>query len=227
MMNKRKWIYGIVLFLFSIQSAFAFVKGTDRFELGVGGDVPLYTGVQGRYNWSTQYYTKVGAGFAMELFMDAHQKMWNEIGSSRDTRLLTSALVNSVVFDLRLGWSMSVYEGPYLEVGYNLMLWGKGEVEGAELNSAISPKNELSDGALYQANILNHGPTFHIGYRFILIDKLTLNMDLGIYKPLFSKTDLNYGSDISVSAGESDKVNKLVLDKLWFLSLGLWLGVSF
>ena len=227
MMNKRKWICGTVFFLFSIQSAFAFVKGADRFELSVGGDVPVYTGIQGRYNWSTQYYTKMGAGFAMELFMEMHQKMWNNIGSSGNTRLLTSALVNSVVFDLRLGWSMSIYEGPYLELGYNLMLWGKGEVEGGELNSAISPKNKLSDRTRYQANITNHGPTFHIGYRFILIDKLTLNMDLGVYKPLFSKTELNYGSDIQVSAGESDEINKLVFDKLWFLSLGLWLGVSF
>lgn len=226
-MNKRRWILGTAFLLFSIQSAFAFVRGADRFELSAGGDIPFYTGIQGRYNWSTQYYTKVGAGFAMELFMDTHQRMWNEIGISRHTRLLTSALVNSVVFDLRFGWSMSVYEGPYVELGYNFMLWGKGEVQGGELNSAISPKNTLSHSTLYQVNIQNHGPTVHIGYRFILIDKLTLNMDLGVYKPLFSRTELNYGDDISVSAGESEKVNELVVRKLWFLSLGLWLGVSF
>lgn len=225
MMNKQK--YFLIFLLFSVPSTFAFVRGADRYELSVGGDIPFYTGIQARYNWSTQYYTKLGAGFAMELFMENHQKLLNEFGSSRNTRLLTSALVNSVIFDLRLGWSMSIYEGPYLELGYDLMLWGKGKVEGREINSIIRPKNNLSDNSFYQVNILNHGPTFHIGYRFILIDKLTLNMDLGVYKPLFSRTELSYGSGVSVSVGESDKVNELVVRELWFLSLGLWLGLSF
>ena len=224
-MNKQKWV--LIFFLFSIQSTFAFVRGADRYEISIGGDVPFYTGLQVRYNWSTQYYTKVGAGFALELFMETHQRFLNEFGFSKHTRLLTSALINSVNFDLRLGWSMSIYEGPYIELGYNLMLWGKGEVQGEELNSAIRPKNNLSDSSKYQIDILNHGPSFHIGYRFILIDKLTLNMDFGVYKPLFSKTELHYGSGTSVSAGESERVNELLIRELWFLSLGLWLGLSF
>ena len=222
-MSKQKLIF--VSFLFSMHSAFAFVPGADRYEIGIGGDIPFYTGFQGRYNWSTQYYTKVGAGFALELFMGLHQDMLSEVGLSKHSRLLTKALVNSVVFDARLGWAMSIYEGPYIEFGYNLMIWGKGEVMGSDLRGASQVSN-LSDTAIYKVDILNHGPTFHIGYRFILIDKLTFNMDVGVYKPLFSKIELNYG-DTLVPAGESEKINDLLVREIWFLFGGLWLGLSF
>ena len=222
-MNKQKLF--LISLLFSVKSAFAFVPGADRYEIGIGGDVPFSTGLQLRYNWSTQYYTKLGTGFALEAFMDLHQDMLNEFGLSKHSRLLTSALTNSVVFDVRLGWSMSIYEGPYLELGYNLMIWGKGEVKGSDLRGT-SQVSDLSDTAIYKVDILNHGPTFHIGYRFILIDKLTLNMDLGIYKPLFSKIELNYG-DTSVPSGESGRINDRLVREIWFLSGGLWLNLSF
>ena len=221
--NKQKFIF--IFFLFSMHSVFAFVPGADRYEISIGGDVPFYTGLQGRYNWSTQYYTKVGVGFALELFMDLHQDMLSGLGLSRHSHLLTTALINSVVFDARLGWAMSIYEGPYLELGYSLMIWGKGEVLGSDLRGTSQVSN-LSDTAIYKVDILNHGPTFHIGYRFILIDKLTLNMDLGVYKPLFSSTELNYG-DTLVPAGESEKINTLLVREIWFLSGGLWFGLSF
>ena len=221
--NKQKII--LIFFLFSIHSAFAFVPGADRYEISIGGDVPFYTGLQGRYNWSTQYYTKVGAGFALELFMDLHQDMLSTLNLSKNSRTLVSALVNSVIFDARLGWAMSIYEGPYLELGYSLMIWGKGEVMGANLKSTSKVDN-LSDTSIYKVNILNHGPTFHIGYRFILIDKLTLNIDVGVYKPLFSHAKLNYG-DILVPSGETEKINTLLVREIWFLSGGLWFGLSF
>ncbi len=223
-MNKQKLIF--ISLLFSMHSAFAFVSSKDRFEFSIGGDFPVYMGAQLRYNWSTQYYTKLGAGFAIELFMNAHQKILDELGFSNDTRLLTAALVNAVMFDLRIGWAKSIYEGPYAELGYNLMLWGTGKVTGSQINSAIGQVSGLSNESTYQVDVLNHGPTFHIGYRFILIDRLTLNMDLGVYKPLFSNTELNYG-DTAVPAGESKKVNDILVRKLWFLSLGLWVSLSF
>ena len=222
---KIKKIVLILLFSFTC-STFALIPGKDRYELSLGGDVPFYTGMHLRYNWSTQYYTKLGAGFALELFMENYHKALKEVGMIQHDRLLVSSFANSVVFDLRLGWSMSIYEGPYVELGYGAMLWGKGEVLGRDLNNSIRSQRDLSDDTAYRVEIVNHGPNFHIGYRFVLIDKLTLNMDFGVYKPLFSKTNLNYG-DVGVSAGDSQKVDKIVMRQLWFLSLGVWLGLSF
>ena len=139
---------------------------------------------------------------------------------------LLSALANSVVFDARMGWAMSIYEGPYVELGYSFMLWGRGEVTGREINNTINSNSDLSDDSNYQVNIRNHGPALHIGYRFILIDKLTLNMDFGVYKPLFSTTALNYG-DVSVPSGDSEAINDLLIRQIWFLSLGVWFGLVF
>ncbi len=226
------WIAMVLISGFlPLYSAFGFVSGSDRYELSIGGDFPFYApGMHLRYNWSTQYYTKLGAGFALDFLMKTNQSLLNELGVSRHTSLLTSALVNSVVFDFRLGWSVSMYEGPYIELGYGLMLWGKGEVKGKEINSVtgvINPAEKLSDDITHQVNIINHGPSLHIGYRFILIDKLTFNMDVGVYKPLFSRTELDYGNQTSTPAGASEKINDLVINDLWFLSLGVWFGLSF
>ena len=222
--NKIKYFF--LLFLFCVPGAFAFVSGADRYELSLGADAPFFTGMQARYNFNTQYYAKAGAGFAMELFMNAHQDLLSQTGLSKNSSMLVTALTNSVVFDVRLGWAVNIYEGPYLELGYGLMLWGKGEVKGAMINSALNKSNPLPAGSTYEVDVLNHGPSFHIGYRFILIDKLSFNMDLGVYKPLFAQTKLNYGNE-SVPSGDSEKVNDLVFKEIWFLSVGLWFGLSF
>ena len=213
----------VIIFLFfsSVPTAFAYMGGTDRYELSLGADVPFYIGAQARYNLNTQYYAKVGAGFALELFMNTHQRVLNELGVFKKNAVFSSALVNSVVFDGRLGWAQSIYEGPYLELGYSLLIWGKGTAKGKDINQSVG-NSSLSDDNDYTVNIINHGPVGHIGYRFMLMDKLTLNMDVGAYKPLFSNTKHNSGG-----SGDVTKLNNLSLRELWFFSLGIWFSVSF
>ena len=157
--------------------------------------------------------------------MNTHQHISNSLGFNPNTALLSKALSNSVVFDLRMGWAMSIYEGPYLELGYNLMIWGKGKVTGQDIKNYLGSVDKLQD--INEVNILNHGPALNIGYRFFLMDKLSLSMDLGVYKPFFSHVTLNYGSAVPVPAGSVDKVKKINLQDLWFLKAGLWIGVSF
>ncbi len=224
-MNKQKLI--VVLFLFFLHSfGFAFVSGQDRFEFSIGADIPVYTGGHLRYNWSTNWYSKLGAGFAIELMMNTHQQILNKLGFPKQTQLLSSALVNSVMFDVRIGWAKSIYEGPYMEAGYQLMIWGTGKVKGSQINSFIGETKGLVSDSVYQVDVLNHGPALHLGYRFILVDKLTLNTDLGVYKPLFSDTKLNY-QKVTVPKGAVKKVNDILVEKLWFLSLGVWFSLSF
>ena len=202
------------------------MSGQDRFEFSIGADIPVHTGGQLRYNWSTNWYSKLGAGFAIEPLMNIHQQMLSGLNFSEHTRLLSSALVNSVMFDAHIGWAKSIYEGPYVEVGYQLMVWGTGKVKGGQIRQFIGHTEGLSDDTDYQVDILHHGPALHLGYRFILADKLTLNMDLGVFKPLFSNTKLNYG-EVTVPAGEMKKVNDIIVEKMWFLSLGIWFSFSF
>lgn len=222
---KKLFILILIGFLF-VPYSYAFTRGADRYEIKLGSNIPFSAGVHLRYNWDTQYYTRLGAGFAVKWFMDTQQKMLNQMGfPTAKTMLLTSALTNSVVFSGRMGWAMSIYEGPYLELGYNLMLWGTGEATGDMIKNAINSSANVSNQNT--VDILNHGPAVYAGYRFILIDKLTLNMELGAYKPLFAKTDINYGSGVAVPAGDSEKVNDLIFNHLWFLSAGLWFGLSF
>ncbi len=225
-MNKKTWVLISFLCFLFLPQARAFVPGVDRYELSVGGDFPLYTGLQARYNWSTRYYTKAGAGFAIQWFMDTHQQLSNGLGFDSRTTLLSYALINSVVFDLRMGWAMSIYEGPYIELGYKLMIWGKGEVKGHEIATHLGQVANMQGPSQNYVNILNHGPAMHIGYRMFLMDKLTLSLELGAYKPLFSRTTLNY-QGVAVPTGQSDKVKDLILQHLWFLTAGLWVGVTF
>ena len=191
-MFKKNRLF-IFLCLFFAHSSFAYVKGSGRYELGFGAEIPFYIGMQARYNWSTQVYTRVGGGFAMELLMNARQQFLESAGFEQ-RKSLTDSLSNSFVVDARLGWTRSVYSGSYLELGYTLMLWGRRD---------------------YRI----HGPAFHIGYRFILIDKLTFNLDLGLYKPLF-KWAHGFGKNEN-RIGDSD------VNSLWFISMGTWLGFGF
>ena len=217
-----KFFLSVIFLFFSfLPATFAYSKGSDHYELSLGADVPFYIGAQARYNWSTKYYAKVGAGFALEVFMNTHQRILNELGVFKRNAVFSSALVNSVVFDGRLGWAKSIYEGPYLELGYSLLIWGKGMAKGRDINTALG-NSSLSSDTDYTVSVLNHGPVAHLGYRFMLMDKLTFNIDVGAYKPLFSKTEHPSGG-----SGDTQKLNQLSTRELWFFSLGLWFNVSF
>ena len=226
-MNKKTWVLFSFLCFSFLPPAKAFVPGVDRYELSVGTDFPLYMlGLQARYNWSTRYYTKAGAGFAIEWSMNTHQQLSNKLGFDRRTALLSKALINSWIFDLRMGWAMSIYEGPYIELGYKLMIWGKGEVTGRDIGTHLGQVANMQDQSINYVNILNHGPALHIGYRLFLMDKATLSLELGAYKPLFSRTTLNYPG-IAQPTGGSNQIKDLILRQLWFLTAGLWVGVTF
>ncbi len=222
------------------------VNYREPFELNVGSELPLYTGVQFRYNITEQYYSKLSAGFAMQFFMQSYQKILENFGYTKNTTAVMEALFNSFVSDIRIGWAFNVNKGFFVELGYNLMVWGKGKINQGFIDSVleINSDNVLSSDAIY-AHVLHHGPVLSIGYKIILIDKLSLSLAVSGYKPLFSHTKLEYVIDSSpVVEDDSDTVSdqlenqrlsdlhnkaidNIIIKKLFFVSLGVWFGLSF
>jgi len=198
----------------------------DRYELNIGADFPLFTGIQAKYNWNTHYYTKLSAGFALELFMNTNNYLLNELDISENRDFFTSVLTNSIVCDTRIGWSVNTYEGPYVELGYLIMFLGKGEVTGGLINQSIREINKLPNSSIFHINNINHGPSAHLGYKVSISNQISLNVDFGIYKPIFSHTRLDYG-EFNSNKAELEKVNSLLTRELWFISLGAWLGIRF
>ncbi len=220
--------YFLIFLIFVPFSSMAFVSGNDRFELSFGTEFPVQIALQGRYHFSSQIYTELGAGFAMDFFIDTYRRVGPQLGmEASELHLVTRALTNSVIFDGSFGWGINMYQGPYLEAGYRLMVPSDGRVERDIILSADIGRQTLPEDETYTINIFNHGPTFHIGYRFILIDKLSLNLELGVYKPLFSVVRIDYGESVTATKNESEKISDILFYQTWFLSVGLWLNLSF
>ena len=223
------FIFLLIAGLFSTSSAGA-LKHSDRFEINAGGDLPFYAGALVRYNMSTQFYTKLSAGFAMEFFVKAHQKVLEGLGFEREIALMTRALANSFVAEARVGLSSHIYSGAYAEAGYSLMLFGKGQLDKTAVSNFF--RVHLEEAENIYAHVTHHGPSLHIGYKMNLVENLSLSVDIGAYKPLFSITKLESipqtDSTMKMLGKMSEQaVNDFVVKKLFFLSLGLWLGLGF
>ena len=218
----------------------------ERFELNIGSELPFYMGVQFRYNITSQYYSKISAGFAMQFLMQSYQKVLEEFNYEEHTVSALEALFNSFVSDVRIGWTTNVNKGFFAELGYHVMLWGKGKVSQQFINQILKTDSDdiLSADSIY-AHTFHHGPVFSMGYKIILIDKLSLSLAVSGYKPIFSHAKLEYSaSSPPIVNNTSDRVsnqlenqslgdlhnktiNNIIVKKLFFISLGVWFGLKF
>lgn len=232
--------------IWSYSNIVSAIDHKERFELNLGSELPFYMGVQFRYNITAQYYSKLSSGFAMQFLMRSYQKVLEGFGYERNTALALEALFNSFVSDVRIGWATNVNEGFFIELGYHLMLWGKGEVSQEFIDSILNVDsgNILSADNIY-AHTLHHGPILSIGYKMTLIDKLSLSLAVSGYKPIFSHARVEYSANSTpVVNGTSDTVstqlenqslgdlhneviNNMIVKKLFFVSLGVWFGLKF
>ena len=236
----------IFLLLTGARFSSAFVTDeTDRFELNFGVELPFYVGVQTRYNINTEYYAKISAGFAMQIFMRSQQQILESVLGFNETRAgVIQALSNSFIVDMRAGWTANLYEeGPYLELGYGLMAWGSGQMDAGRMYEIFQfPPADLEAENIH-THIFHHGPLLAFGYAFVLTNKLSLSLGMSVYKPLFSYTELEY-SEGAVSAVDSENnlsvkeqeifnnldensINGFIVKQLFFTSLDLWFGLRF
>ena len=240
----KKLLFFIIIGSYShIASA---IDHKDRFELNLGSEMPFYMGVQFRYNITSRYYSKISAGFAMQFLMQSYQKALEKFNYEEHTVSALEALFNSFVSDVRIGWATNVNKGFFAELGYHLMTWGKGKVSQKFINQILKTDSDdiFSADSIY-AHTFHHGPVLSLGYKIILIDKLSLSLAVSGYKPIFSHAKLEYiASSPPITNNTSDRVstqlenqslgdlhnkaiNNIIVKKLFFVSLGLWFGLEF
>ena len=199
----------------------AFVTGADRYEVSFGTDFPTQVGIKGRLNLNTSLYFTGTAGFAIQPYMDSYKVVFSQLGvaDSQWLDVVSSAWANSLALSGQLGLASSIYEGPYIELGYTVMLWGRGEVSGEKLWT------QGSGATTWQVPSTHHGPTVTVGYRFVLVDKMFMNWHIGMYKPLFSHTGKSNGD--SLKPNDLKQIHSFILRSVYLPFMGLWLGLSF
>ena len=234
------------LTVWSYSSATGAIAHKDRFELNVGSELPFYMGAQLKYDISSQYYFKLSSGFAMQFLMKSYQNILESLGYTENTASVIEALFNSFVSDVRMGWAINVNEGLFVELGYYLMVWGKGQINQKVIDEVLNiNSDDISSAESVYIHTLHHGPLLSIGYKITLIDKLSLNLAVSGYKPLFSHASLEYsahstsivnGATDTVSAqlenhaldaSHNEVIDNIFVNKLFFVSLGVWFGLRF
>ncbi len=202
------------------------------YKINGGAEFPFQLGIQGQYHLPSvdHWYLKTGVGFALSIFMESRENLLNQIGfrASQYDRILAQLMAHSVVFDARLGYSSDLYEGPYIEFGYRLMVLGNEipitrlDIERVFNHSVIFNPTAQQ----FSSDMLNHGPTVHLGYSFALMDYFFVNMELGVYKPLFGFVEF-YLRQSQNRNTQSETINHIIGSHFWIVSLGLWMGFLF
>ncbi len=213
------------------------VMERNFYKINLGADVPFQMGIQGQYHFAQipHYYAKGGAGFAISAFMKLRERLLKQFHFPLDhyEQTLVELMTHSVVFDARLGWAKHVDEGAYIELGYRLMVWGEELTMNAQrikkvFDYTVNVANNKTTGEqnIFHVDMLNHGPTFHIGYAFLLMDQFFLNMELGVHKPLLGLSEFSLRSSLNNNTN-SEMIHHLIRGDLWIFSVGLWLGFVF
>ena len=209
----------------------AFVTGADRYEVSFGTDFPTQVGIKGRVNLNPSFYLTGTGGFAIKPYMDSYEVIFSQLGvaDSQWLGVVSAAWANSLVLSGQLGFASSIYEGPYIELGYTVMLWGRGEVKTEQLPWGRGQQGGAAAAAgaspTYQVPSTHHGPTVTAGYRFVLVDKMFMNWHIGMYKPLFSHTGKSNGA--SLEAAHLKQIHSFLLRSVYLPFVGVWLGLSF
>ena len=226
-----------ILKLFSITAllltapAFAnFNDMMDRLEAEVGVELPVYVGGHAKFSVNKNFYTRLGMGFASGLLLKGLNWYGPKLGliDSLESPLVVDAISDSFYLEIRLGYRPRRHKGFYFEGGWSLMT-GEGETSFQTLNQAIS-RNGLTAESNPQLALSSmvHNATAHIGYMFPLLEDFGISTELGLIKPVYSDSRIIYDKEMkNESEEDSQKLNDIITQKVWFFTGSVWIYYMF
>jgi hypothetical protein len=150
-------------------------------------------------------HLRAGVGFVPEFYADTYGSLSGSMGIHGENtgEALAQALSGAVALDFRAAYSLDPDGGFYAEVGYMYLSGGAGSVSGSVAEDAL--ENEYSgidesDDIEIEGSF--HAVSLHLGYLFLLTERISLNVDVGLVKPIFGSITMS-----APSVSESDEAD--------------------
>lgn len=239
-MNK---ITIFLIFLFISHFAFA-IDSIDSWEIEAGTEIPFQISGRAKANFNSEFYATAGLGMSLDFLMGINNTIISGVGilGENTSEVVTSALSNSFIIDLRAGWNLHNLNGLYVEAGYLLMMGGGDDVGVDQLENAFGTEYSsnplaLSNSSLFSIGTDLHALTVHAGYRWQISENWLFNVDVGIVKPFLSTTTVNadqvVGGAQAVTVAQQLKdhveseISNVYLTQLFIPTATVWLSWLF
>jgi len=176
--------------LFSVLIALpSFAFELQGFEVEAGTELPLQVGARVKFQLPSSIHIRAGLGFIPEFYADSYGSFAGGAGIHGENtgEALGKAMASSFVIDLRAAYSVDPDGGLYAEAGYMFFGGGGGTVGGDVAEGALDDDFvgiDVADDVEISGNF--HSISFHVGYLFLLTERLSLNADIGLVKPILA-----------------------------------------
>ncbi|MCB9025254.1 MAG: hypothetical protein H6625_02980 [Bdellovibrionaceae bacterium] len=235
-----KKIITLLSLLFATQSVFAI----ETWELEAGTEIPFQIAGRVKANFNSEFYATTGLGMSLDFLMGINSSLISGVGilGENTAEVVTSAISNSFIIDIRGGWNLHNLNGLFVEAGYLYMMGGGGDVTVDQLENAFGTEYSANPLVLSNASLMSigtdlHALTVHAGYRWQIAENWLFNVDVGLIKPFTSTTTLNAdqvvgGSQAVLVAQQlkdhvESEISDVYLSQLFIPTATVWLSWLF
>ncbi|NQZ00388.1 MAG: hypothetical protein HRT45_06925 [Bdellovibrionales bacterium] len=174
-------------------------------EIEAGTEAPLMVGARMKVQLPSSLHLRAGLGFVPDFYAQTYGDLSGALGIHGENTgsALSQAMSGSLVFDVRAAYSLDPDGGFYAEAGYMYFAGGSGSVTGDVAEDALENEYsgiDSSDDIELEGTF--HAVTFHLGYMFLLTERISLNVDVGLVKPIFGSITMSASS--ASSSDEAD-----------------------
>jgi len=210
----------------------SFFQGT---EVHAGTEFPFQVGAKVKFLLPANLHMTFGLGYIPEFYSSLYGDIAGGVGimGANTAAVASKGLESAFVVDIRAAYSLDPDGGFYLEGGYAYIMGGGGEASGSEVEDAygidysgFDANNSLS----IEGNF--HAITVHLGYLYLLTERLSLNFDVGLIKPVIADVTATANGVTAATAAqiESDLqsyLENVYVSEMYIPTGSIWINYLF
>lgn len=210
----------------------SFFQGT---EVLAGTEFPLQIGARLKIQLPAHFHMTFGLGYIPEFYADAFSGLSGGVGilGENTAELASRPLASAFMLDVRGAYSLDPDGGFFAELGYAFITGGGGEVSGDIVESAYDEDYAQFD----EVSTLNiegslHSLTVHVGYLYLLTDRLSLIADVGVLKPVIATVETSASGTSAATAAQVESdiqgyVEDALVSQSFIPTASIWISYLF
>lgn len=210
----------------------SFFQGT---EVIAGTELPFQVGARIKIQLPANIHMTAGLGYIPEFYADTFGGMAGGVGilGENTGEMAGKALAGAFVVDVRAAYSLDPDGGFYAEIGYALITGGSGDVGGDVAEAAYDfdyTGFDANDSLTVESSL--HTVTFHLGFLYLISERLSLLVDVGVIKPVVAKVETSANGVAAATASQiqadmDSYLEDVMVSEMFIPTGGVWLSYLF
>lgn len=204
-------------------------------EVIAGSEVPFQLGAKVKFQLPANIHMTAGLGYIPAFYAEGYGTVAGSTGilGENTGELAAKVLESAFVIDIRAAYSLDPDGGFYLEGGYAFITGGSGSAGGNIVESAYDfdySGFDANDSLNVEGSL--HALTIHLGYLYLISERMSLNFDVGIVKPVSADisttaSGVNAATALEIENDLSSYIEDKWVGEAFIPTAGVWLSYLF